>query len=124
MQKITKTYFDEASDPSNIPQPKAPTPPPPAPEPKIEEDDNDDEDSNLGRRSAEIEQSAEPEQEDPPASASGVEAAGARGQSIDGDSLPGSARRGKRGSYMKDGPTVYKLVKPLLKTIKEAKAKE
>ena len=57
--------------------------------------------------------------------------AGPSGTSVDGDSTAGagggsgSTRRGlKRGSYMKDGPTVYKLVKPVLKIIKEAKAKE
>lgn len=53
-----------------------------------------------------------------------MDAAGPSG-SVDGDS--GSARGGgiiKRGSYMKNGPTVYKLVKPVFKNIKEAKAKE
>lgn len=48
---------------------------------------------------------------------------GPSNQSIDGDSLTGNRGR-KRGSYMKDGPTVYKLVKPLLKLIKEAKSRE
>lgn len=37
----------------------------------------------------------------------------------------GSGRTGKkRGSYMKDGPTVYKLIKPCMRAIKEAKANE
>lgn len=30
----------------------------------------------------------------------------------------------KRGSYMKNGPTTYKLIKPVLKSIKDARAKE
>lgn len=30
----------------------------------------------------------------------------------------------KRGTYMKDGPTVYKLIKPVLKAIKEARSVE
>lgn len=30
----------------------------------------------------------------------------------------------KRGSYMKDGPTVYKLIKPVLRAIKEARSHE
>ena len=47
--------------------------------------------------------------------------------SADGESTAGatSSRLGKkRGGYMREGPTVYKLVKPVLKTIKEAKSKE
>jgi len=35
---------------------------------------------------------------------------------------PGTGR--KRGSYMKDGPTVYKLIKPCMRAIKEAKTDE
>lgn len=35
---------------------------------------------------------------------------------------PGTGR--KRGSYMKDGPTVYKLIKPCVRAIKETKADE
>jgi hypothetical protein len=35
---------------------------------------------------------------------------------------PGTGR--KRGSYMKDGPTVYKLIKPCMRAIKEAKSDE
>ena len=30
----------------------------------------------------------------------------------------------KRGSYMKNGPTVYKLVKPVMKIIKDTKSRE
>lgn len=47
-----------------------------------------------------------------------------------GPSDPGLTRGGRvrrmrrRGGYMKDGPTVYKLVKPVLKAIKDAKARE
>jgi hypothetical protein len=35
---------------------------------------------------------------------------------------PGTGR--KRGSYMKDGPTVYKLIKPCMRAIKDAKSDE
>ncbi|WVR08581.1 hypothetical protein IAU60_005636 [Kwoniella sp. DSM 27419] len=36
-----------------------------------------------------------------------------------------SGRSGrKRGTYMRDGPTTYKLIKPVLKAIKEAKARD
>jgi hypothetical protein len=43
------------------------------------------------------------------------------------DGSGGGSRHGpgiKRGTYMKNGPTVYKLVKPVLKIIKETKARE
>jgi hypothetical protein len=56
--------------------------------------------------------------------------AGPSGASADGGEAettgtqPGSGRFRKRGSYMKDGPTVYKLVKPILKAIKEANSRE
>jgi hypothetical protein len=33
-------------------------------------------------------------------------------------------RKRKRGSYMKDGPTVYKLIKPILKSIQNTKSRE
>lgn len=35
---------------------------------------------------------------------------------------PGTGK--KRGSYMKDGPTVYKLIKPCMRDIKAAKSDE
>lgn len=35
---------------------------------------------------------------------------------------PGTGK--KRGSYMKDGPTVYKLIKPCMRAIKEARSDE
>lgn len=60
----------------------------------------------------------------------GLEAAGPSGASADGGegegtpAQPGSGRFRKRGSYMKDGPTVYKLVKPILKAIKDANSRE
>jgi hypothetical protein len=59
-----------------------------------------------------------------------AETGGPSGASADGGegdatgAQQGSGRFRKRGSYMKDGPTVYKLVKPILKAIKEASAKE
>lgn len=51
-----------------------------------------------------------------------VDMGGPSAASADGDSVAGKIK--KRGSYMKDGPTVYKLIKPVLKTIKEAKSRE
>ncbi|WVQ95513.1 hypothetical protein IAU59_002610 [Kwoniella sp. CBS 9459] len=44
----------------------------------------------------------------------------------DGEDAPASTGRAgrKRGSYMKDGPSVYKLIKPVLKSIKEAKSND
>ncbi len=54
-----------------------------------------------------------------------INAGGPSATSADGESNVGGGRFiKKRGSYMKDGPTVYKLVKPVLKAIKEAKARE
>lgn len=64
--------------------------------------------------------------------------AGAAGQSMEPDDDDedddgneggghGGPRQGpgiKRGSYMKNGPTTYKLVKPVMKIIKETKARE
>lgn len=45
--------------------------------------------------------------------------------SADGESNAGGSRSArKRGTYMRDGPTVYKQVKPVIKSIKEAKARE
>lgn len=44
-------------------------------------------------------------------------------ESVEGDT-PASGHKRRRGAYMKDGPTVYKLIKPVLKAIKEAKARE
>jgi hypothetical protein len=35
-----------------------------------------------------------------------------------------SARRQKRGTYMREGPTVYKLLKPVMKAIKDAQSLE
>ena len=51
---------------------------------------------------------------------------GGPSNSVDGDSSadPASRLGKKRGSYMKDGPTVYKLIKPVLKLIRDAKSKE
>jgi len=47
------------------------------------------------------------------------------GTSADGESnAEGSRFIKKRGTYLKDGPSVYKLIKPVLKAIKEAKARE
>ncbi|KAK8850478.1 hypothetical protein IAR55_004396 [Kwoniella newhampshirensis] len=48
--------------------------------------------------------------------------------SVDGDESGAGGGLGKpvrkRGSYMRDGPTVYKLIKPVLRAIKEAKARD
>lgn len=45
--------------------------------------------------------------------------------SMDGESQgPGGKAGKKRGSYMKDGPTVYKLVRPVLAAIMSARSKE
>ncbi|WWD20660.1 hypothetical protein CI109_105136 [Kwoniella shandongensis] len=49
--------------------------------------------------------------------------------SVDGDEPPTTGgghekRARKRGSYMRDGPTVYKLIKPVLKAVREAKARD
>ncbi|ORX41076.1 Bromodomain-containing protein [Kockovaella imperatae] len=59
----------------------------------------------------------------------GGQEGGPSNASMDGESQTGGAgssgRKGiKRGAYMKDGPTVYKLVKPVLRMIKEAKARD
>jgi hypothetical protein len=43
-------------------------------------------------------------------------------ESVEGETATG--RKKKRGTYMRDGPTPYKLIKPVLKAIKEAKARE
>jgi len=55
-----------------------------------------------------------------------VDMGGPSTESADGESNAGGVGKPprKRGSYMKDGPTVYKLVKPVLKAIKEAKSLE
>lgn len=50
----------------------------------------------------------------------GMSGTGATGGSFNGDSS--SIRR--RGTYMKDGPTVYKLVKPVLRAIRDARSRE
>jgi hypothetical protein len=34
------------------------------------------------------------------------------------------ARKQKRGTYMREGPTVYKLLKPVMKAIKDAQSLE
>ena len=45
--------------------------------------------------------------------------------SMNGDSVGlSSAKNARRGAYMKDGPTVYKLVKPVLKSIRDARSRE
>ncbi|WWD08343.1 hypothetical protein V865_006455 [Kwoniella europaea PYCC6329] len=48
--------------------------------------------------------------------------ADADGEDVDEDAEVKRTRR--RGQYMKDGPSVYKLIKPVLKAIKEARAKD
>jgi hypothetical protein len=56
-----------------------------------------------------------------------VDMGGPSNASADGnDDTPGARGRAgvKRGSYMKDGPTVYKLVKPILKAIRETRSRE
>jgi len=52
------------------------------------------------------------------------DAGGPSNASADGEEHALSGRFKKRGSYMKEGPTVYKLVKPILKAIKDAQSKE
>ena len=66
--------------------------------------------STTHRGSSAVGQSVEPDDEED-------------GQGVDENGQP-SAGGIKRGTYMKNGPTVYKLVKPVLKIIKETKAKE
>ena len=44
--------------------------------------------------------------------------------SADGEENTPGGRFKKRGSYMKEGPTVYKLVKPIMKAIKDAQSRE
>lgn len=44
---------------------------------------------------------------------------GSRGISEDAE-----ARKQKRGTYMREGPTVYKLLKPVIKAIKDAQSLE
>lgn len=44
-------------------------------------------------------------------------------ESIEGESAAAAAQR-KKGGYMREGPTVYKLIKPVLKSIKDAKSLE
>jgi hypothetical protein len=46
---------------------------------------------------------------------------GSRGISETGDA---EARKQKRGTYMREGPTVYKLLKPVMKSIKDAQSLE
>ena len=54
-----------------------------------------------------------------------VDRGGRSNASADGESnTDGRSMKKQRGTYMKDGPTVYKLVKPVLKVIKDAKARE
>ena len=48
------------------------------------------------------------------------ERAESRGISETGD----ADRKQKRGTYMREGPTVYKLLKPVMKAIKEAQSLE
>lgn len=43
--------------------------------------------------------------------------------SMDGSTMESKGIR-RRGTYMKDGPTVYKLVKPVLKAIRDARSRE
>ena len=54
-----------------------------------------------------------------------VEQGGPSATSADGESNAAGGRTiRRRGTYMKDGPTVYKLIKPVLKAIKDAKSRE
>lgn len=46
-----------------------------------------------------------------------------KSESVDMDSAAGQAQR-KKGGYMREGPTVYKLIKPVIKSIKDAKSLE
>lgn len=63
-------------------------------------------------------ESVDPEEQD-------VDMGGPSNASMDGENGGNSGRWGKkRGSYMKDGPTVYKLVRPVLNAIRSAKANE
>ncbi|KAL1410050.1 hypothetical protein Q8F55_004052 [Vanrija albida] len=67
------------------------------------------------------------EDDDAPTTSRGITAdAASPAPATAGPSTPaddGSGRTGKkRGSYMKDGPTVYKLIKPCMRAIKEAKS--
>ena len=48
------------------------------------------------------------------------ERAESRGFSETGD----ADRKQKRGTYMREGPTVYKLLKPVMKAIKDAQSLE
>ena len=46
-----------------------------------------------------------------------------KSESVEGESAAAAAQR-KKGGYMREGPTVYKLIKPVLKSIKDAKSLE
>ena len=111
-QKITKSYYDAATGPAKVEpeseaEPKEESAPAPSAEPESPAR------SARGDTSMEVDDVEAPPMEVGPSN------------SADGDSYAGGGRSGrKRGTYMKDGPTVYKLVKPVLKAIKEAQAQE
>jgi hypothetical protein len=46
-----------------------------------------------------------------------------RGVSESGDAESAAAKK-RRGNYMREGPTTYKLVKPVMKAIKDAESLE
>jgi hypothetical protein len=50
--------------------------------------------------------------------------AGPSNGSLDGASNADGTKRRRRGAATKEGPTVYRLIKPVMKAIREAKAKE
>lgn len=79
---------------------------------KVAESDSENEEPTVAVRA---EMSVEPED---------VDMGGPSTGSADGDSNTGGRQPKRRGTYMKDGPTVYKLLKPVLKAIKETQAKE
>lgn len=73
----------------------------------------------------EAEPDSDHEEAAPPVQAESVErelSHGARGESETADGGSGAIK--KRGKYMSEGPTTYKLLKPVLKAIKDARSTE
>ncbi len=71
-----------------------------------------------GTASQSVEVDAGPEEEPEGEEEHGEETAPGSGVDLKG------RRVRKRGSYMKDGPSVYKLIKPVVRAIKELKSSE
>jgi len=106
-KKLTRTFYVDATSGGQGSASAAP-----------ESDDEEAKPSITVKLHAPVQLPAPVESEEP-------DIGGPSNASADGEEhTPGGGRFKKRGSYMKEGPTVYKLVKPILKAIKEAQSKE